>query len=406
MDKTVKGQRDFIQRIIDRYGPRLPGSAEERRAAVDIADEFRSAAGNVTMEDFTLAPKACIGSIPGLGLGLMIAGLFFFWQPLVTVIMAAALLFFAITQIILYRDWFDVFFPKATSQNVYSIIDPPGGEKSVKATLVVSGHIDSSWHVPPFAEKSHLARYKLNFGALSGFLLLALAAARYLDADNRGVLPWSLWWTVLIVPGLYVGFYFLFNYMVYDKSKASPGAMDNLSGIATALWLVRSFRSDRRSAPKNLRIILAAFGAEEAGLRGSRAFVRRHRGGLLSGDVRVLNVDGVADRDDFICMEGEIWQMIRYDREYVDMAEAIMKDMGLRYHRWKLDAGGTDAAEFAKAGFGNSITLSAQNRTPRSNYHTSQDRLDRMDPEAMRLMNEVCRRLVAEIDGKVGGGNG
>lgn len=65
----------------------------------------------------------------------------------------------------------------------------------------------------------------------------------------------------------------------------------------------------------------------------------------------------------------------------------------------------TGAAEFARAGMGRSMTLAAQSRTPNSNYHTSADTLDRMDPEAMRLMNLLCVRLVAEID-RIAGGNG
>jgi len=403
MEQVLKYQRGFIQRIIDLCGPRLPGSEEEKRAAAMIADEFMSVTGNVAVEEFSYAAKACIGAIPAFGAGLMIAGIFFFWLPLVTLVMTAALLLFAVPQIILYREWFDVFFPKSTSRNVYSIIDPPGGSRYVKATLVFSAHLDSSWHCPPFAAKNVLARYKLNYGALSTFLLLLLSIARYLGTDFLGVVPWSMWWTMVIVPLLYPGFFFLFRYLLYDKETASPGAMDDLSGIATTLGLARIYRAQRKKRPRNIRLLLVAFGAEEAGLRGSRAFIRRHRDDLLAGDVWVLNVDGVADRNDFLCMEGEAWQMVRYDREYVDMVEGVMKEMGLGYHRWTMDAGGTDAAEFAKAGIARAITVSAQDRTPGSNYHTRYDTLDRMDPEAMKLMNELCMRIVSQIDAKSAG---
>lgn len=403
MEQILKYQRGFIQRIIDRCGPRLPGSEEEKRAAAMIADEFMTVTGNVAVEEFTFAAKACIGAIPAFGAGLMIAGLFFFWHPLVTLVMTAALLLFAVPQIILYREWFDVFFPKSTSRNVYSIIDPPGGARYVRATLVFSAHLDSSWHCPPFAKKNLLARYKLNYGALSSFMLLFLSIARYLGTDFLGVIPWSMWWTMVIIPLLYPGFFFLFRYLLYDRETASPGAMDDLSGVATTLGLAKIYRAQRKKRPRNIRILMVAFGAEEAGLRGSRAFIRRHRDDLLAGDVWVLNVDGVADRNDFICMEGETWQRVRYDRDYVDMVESVMKDMGLDYHRWTMDAGGTDAAEFARAGIARAITVSAQDRTPGSNYHTRYDTLDRMDPEAMKIMNDLCMRVVAQIDVKSAG---
>ncbi len=402
-ENIVAYQRGFIQRIIDRCGPRLPGSEEEKRAAGIIADEFMAVTGNVEVEEFTYAAKACIGAIPAIGAGLMAAGVVFFWFPLVSFMITAALLAFSVPQIILYREWFDALFPKSTSRNVYSIIDPPGGARYVRATLVLSGHLDSSWHCPHFAEKSHRARFKLNYGVISAILLLILSIARYCGTDFLGLIPWSMWWTMPVVPLLFPGFYFLFRYLVYSKDTASPGAMDDLSGIAIGLSLARVYRSHRKKRPRNIRIILAAFGAEEAGLRGSRAFIRRHQDDLIAGDVWVLNVDGVADKDDFLCMDGEAWQMVRYDREFVDMVEMVMKDMGLHYYRWTLDAGGTDSAEFVKAGMTKAITVAAQNRTPRSNYHTRYDTLDRIDPEAMKLMNDLCMRVVERIDAKAAG---
>ncbi len=401
MNQILEYQRELIRRIIDRCGPRLPGSEDENRAAGIIADEFMSVTGNAVVEEFAYAAKACIGAIPAIGAGLMIGGLFFFWHPLATLILTAALLIFAVPQIILYREWFDRFFPKSTSRNVYSIIDPPGGAKYVRATLVLSAHIDSSWHCPPFAEKSHLARYKLNYGVISAIMLLLLSAARLGGTEFLGLLPWSMWWTMLMVPLLYPGFYFLFRYLVYDKSVASPGAMDDLSGIAVTLGLAKIYRAQRKKRPRNIRILLVAFGAEEAGLRGSRAFIRQHRNDLLSGNVWVLNVDGVADKDEFLCIEGEAWQMVRYDREYVKMVEGLMKEMGLRYTRWIMDAGGTDGAEFAKAGINRAITVVAQDRTPRSNYHTRYDTLERLDPEAMSLMNDLCMGIIEKIDARV-----
>jgi aminopeptidase YwaD len=404
LDKSVHYQRSFIQRIIDRCGPRIPGSEEEKMGAGMVADEFMSVAGNVAVEEFQFAPKSCIAAIPGVGIGFMIAGVIFYIHPLAALVLGCGLFVFSVPQIILYREWFDVFFPKSVSRNIYSILDPPGGEKYVKATLVLSGHIDSSWHCTHFADKSQLARFKLYLGVASAITLLPLSLFRYLGTEYRAILSWPMKWTMLVVPFLFIGFYYLFRYMVYDKKKASPGAMDNLSGIATALNLVKYYRSNRKRAPRHLRILLAGFGAEEAGLRGSRAFVRRHQDDLLAGKVWVLNFDGVADKDDFLCIEGEAFQMVRYDRVYVDMVERAMREMGLRYHRWVLDAGGTDAAEFAKAGIKNSITLSAQSRMPNSNYHTSADTLERMDPEAMRLMNALGVRLVAEIDAMAGAG--
>lgn len=401
-EKNVEFQRGFIQRIIDRCGPRLPGSDEEKRAAGIIADEFMNVAGNVTVEEFTFAARSCIGAVPAVGAGLMAAGLCFFWHPLASLIMTATLLLFAVPQIILCREWFDPLFPKSTSQNVYSIIDPPGGARYVRSTLILSGHIDSSWYSPMIAEQSGRARYKLALGFISALMLLFFSAVRLLGTGYLGMLPSPMRWTMAVVPLLYPGFYYLYRYLIFDKAMASPGAMDDLSGIATVLGLVKIYRAYRGKRPRNLRIILAAFGAEESGLRGSRSFIRRHRNDILAGDVWVLNVDCAADADHFLCIEGEAWQMVRYDPAFVSMAEDAMKGADLAYRRLILDAGGTSSAEFVKAGIAKAMTVAAQDRTRRSDKYPCRDTLDRIDPRAMGLMNDLCMGIVALVDAKAG----
>jgi Zn-dependent M28 family amino/carboxypeptidase len=219
-----------------------------------------------------------------------------------------------------------------------------------------------------------------------------------------GLLPINFDWTLFVVPFLYPGFYFLAHYMSYDKKRASPGAMDNLSGGAINTRIVKYFIENPDQAPQNLRIILAGFGAEEAGLRGSRAFVKKHKQDLLAGKVYDLNVDGVADKDDFVIVKNESWQGIKYDEEFLQMIEAAMKEVGVKFRRYTLDAGGSDAAEFGKAGILTATTISAQDQTPKSNYHTYMDTLEHVDPEALRLMTEVVKVLVAKIDAKVGAG--
>ena len=73
----------------------------------------------------------------------------------------------------------------------------------------------------------------------------------------------------------------------YDSVPDSPGANDNASGVALILELARVLTG----APGSESLCVVAFGAEEVGLVGSRAFVRAH-------DVRyaafMLNFDMVS----------------------------------------------------------------------------------------------------------------
>ncbi len=66
----------------------------------------------------------------------------------------------------------------------------------------------------------------------------------------------------------------------------SPGADDNASGVAVVLELARVFSVD---SPR-LTYVFVAFGAEESGLWGSRAWVARHI--RSSGGKKVISIDG------------------------------------------------------------------------------------------------------------------
>ncbi len=59
-----------------------------------------------------------------------------------------------------------------------------------------------------------------------------------------------------------------------DAYRDSPGANDNASGIAALLETARSLMTD--GIPAGIGLTFVAFGAEEVGVAGSRAFVDRH----------------------------------------------------------------------------------------------------------------------------------
>lgn len=68
---------DIVKAICTEVGPGLPGSPQERERAAMIKKELVShlGAGNVLVEEFTLAPGAFLGSLPMSALFLLIAAL-------------------------------------------------------------------------------------------------------------------------------------------------------------------------------------------------------------------------------------------------------------------------------------------------------------------------------------------
>ena len=84
-------------------------------------------------------------------------------------------------------------------------------------------------------------------------------------------------------------------------SANTPGAQDNASGVAVALELARSL--PKLSLPVNLRFVL--FGAEEAGLLGSKSYVQMHREELRKCDL-LFNLDSVGGNNISIDMRGGV----------------------------------------------------------------------------------------------------
>lgn len=75
----------------------------------------------------------------------------------------------------------------------------------------------------------------------------------------------------------------------YDSWRG-PGANDNASGVAVLLELARYFRSSK--LPPNVSIRFVAFGGEELGLLGSKAYVQKHQAALHNCAL-LFNIDQV-----------------------------------------------------------------------------------------------------------------
>lgn len=76
----------------------------------------------------------------------------------------------------------------------------------------------------------------------------------------------------------------------YDSYRGSPGADDNASGVGVMLELARYFVE--RGVEPGLRLRFVAYGAEEVGLVGSRAYLDAHRDELADCAL-LLNLDQV-----------------------------------------------------------------------------------------------------------------
>lgn len=75
----------------------------------------------------------------------------------------------------------------------------------------------------------------------------------------------------------------------YDSVRG-PGANDNPTGVAVLLELARYFRGSKLSPGASLRFV--AFGSEEAGMLGSKAYLQRHQSELKNCEL-LFNIDEI-----------------------------------------------------------------------------------------------------------------
>ncbi len=171
----------------------------------------------------------------------------------------------------------------------------------------------------------------------------------------------------------------------YDSALAGPGADDNTSGTAALLETARLLAGH----PQPATILFASFTGEEAGLLGSREFVRRAAADRLR-IVGALNNDTVGWTNDY-----RLDDTIRYSNAGIrDLQHAAALQFSrlitydARYYK------NTDAAAYFET-FGDIVGgLGSYPVLGSPHYHQPHDRLDTVNHE---LVTEVARTTAASV---------
>ncbi len=410
---------DLVKEVIDVTGPRLPGSEEEKQGAKIIADQIQRELGaSPRTETFKTPRHACISAIPWLGWGAFIAFAGFYLSPIASLAISAFLLLFALTHIFYYSHLLDPLFPKDQSQNVYAVIPPKSGE--AKYNVILSAHMDSSWCWLHSYKNPNTMMIKTGLGVLSVVILMIvsivtiileastsisfmalskvfanMSANSYSGKDIAIVIMYCL--PVLCLPG----FYFLTQYLSYDKKIAAPGAMDNLSGVAMSIEVIKHFQNSEDEIAKDAKFIVLGTGAEESGLIGAMAFAKAHKDDkeLVTENTYAINLDSFRDMEHFNVVKKDTLQFIPFDKELIELSKQAIENCNLQSHIIENPVGGSDSTAFAKAGI-KTITLNAQDPRPTDYYHTTNDGMDNLNIDTLEKGFDVVVELIRLIDNK------
>jgi Predicted aminopeptidases len=233
---------------------------------------------------------------------------------------------------------------------------------------------------------------------VSGFNQPVWETVKAIGTDSFGFWQWlAVVFPIVCLPGIY----FVTQFLTHDKSLASPGCMDNLTGIGLNMIIGRHFMQNPDDLPDNCRLICAGMGCEEAGLRGSVAFAKKHKGDEYMTNCWNINVDSVSDEDYFEVVTADPIQFTKFDKELGDMLYESLSELNLIKKTGRIvnPVGGCDSTSMQRAG-AKAITLAAQNPVATNYYHTSNDKSDRLDVKVFEGGLEAVYRTIKKIGAK------
>ncbi|MCY3602993.1 MAG: M28 family peptidase [Chloroflexi bacterium] len=173
----------------------------------------------------------------------------------------------------------------------------------------------------------------------------------------------------------------------HDTVSASPGAVDNASGVAIILELARAFAADGLDEG----LCFVTFGAEESGLFGSRALARSlaEKGELPEV---MVNFD-VTARGDAIEVIGT--------RALVERTVALLEREGFPAYASALPEGyGSDHSSFADVG----VPVLFFSDGDVSLIHTPADVIDLVEPDALDRIGDGAALMLSVLLAEIAGG--
>lgn len=189
---------------------------------------------------------------------------------------------------------------------------------------------------------------------------------------------------------------------VLQQDPENPGAFDNLSGVAVVLGIGKYLygnKTNDKIFPKHTRIHLISFAGEEAGLRGSKRYIKSHFKELKETGAIVINMDGLAKKDIIIVIDKESGIGAKHKPEVVKSLYKITKDINDKAKMGSLPFGATDAAAFSKKGIA-ATCLGGLNLKEElaPYYHTRNDTPEVIEEEALGQAVQICVEYLKLID--------
>ncbi len=376
-----------VKKVCKNVGPRAPGSASEDKAQDYVAENCGRFADAVEKESFKLSPRAFMAWPWVVGVCILVADIIFqlgafnvvpsfasrnFYIISLSVIVISIIIM--VFEFLLYKPMLDPLFKKSTSSNVLLTRKPTG---EVKRRIIFSGHIDSS--------------YEWRFTHLGGAKLLTTAVASSITVITMSlvinilciILP-DMNDTLFLVCQIIVGISGLFIIIgiLFENGKVVvDGANDNLTGVFASMAVLQ-FLDTNNIRFENTEVVAVSMGSEEAGLRGSKALVKKHVDEYNKLETVFIGTDTLRDFEHMGIFTKDMTGTVKLDKQAAALLKKASATAGLDLPFLSVFFGSSDAAAIQQGGI-KAIALAAMDPAPARYYHTRLDKADNLDPKTI-----------------------
>ena len=395
--ESVDYMVDGIGYVIDSFGKRFPGSQGEKDAQAYFKSELQNFCDDVKEEKFTLHPNSFMDWIYITATLLILSLAAYFFIPVLSLVLVVVAFVPMTSQLVLYKKLFDPLFPKKESVNVLGVIKPVG---EVKRRIILNGHADATqewfWHYK-FGMAGLLT---VAVGSIIGALyviVISLAAiaggrvAAMLTANDNTALIFGLVGLVFII-------FWAALFKFHNKKVVVDGANDNLTACYVAMAVPKALNKAGVRL-KNTELCVLISGAEEAGLRGAKAFAKAHKEEYKDVETVVVVMETLREADHFSLYTKDINGTVKTDLDVAALVKEAGRQNGVDIKYSSVTVGATDSAAFAQEGI-KATCLAAMAHELQDYYHTRRDTKDNLDPKVLEKAFDIVTDSVLIYDEK------
>ena len=404
---NLKYMLDGIRYICEHYKNRSPGSESERGAQDYFKKELGKYADTVISEDFNVHPGAFFGFIPPAAIFSLLSIVFYwigakygngFLVAAVVLMLIAVLMF--IFEFLFYRSFVDFLFPKKVSRNVYAVRK---SEEQATRRIIFCGHADAvnEWRYSYMGEIKTLGPVMAG-GVIGMLYVFGVNVAYFIRvlANSYAPVPIEGVWKVLgIIMFVFVPFLIAIIFFINYKIIVD-GANDNMTACYISIAVLKILQ-EKDIRFKNTEVGCLIAGSEEAGIRGSRAFARKHKEDLKEIETVTIAMDTQREIEALAIYTIGCTGTSHADEAVGDLIHEAGVNCGIDMPRADLYPGAIDSDAFAQEGL-MAAGFCGVNHNPKRYYHTREDTADNLNPECIQLSLEICLEALKLYDEKGG----